>query len=306
MITIVGAGLAGSLLALDLADRGQDVRLIDQGLGPQTATALSYGLLPPGPAARAWQKLQRRHGPLGLRRRWLQLNRRGLPLPAWQVDPQRFGALVAAALKRAGVQRHTRLLQTPDDLTALRNQGPLVLACGAGCRDLAPQLDGRLRCSWAGILEFDDWRLAPARCRWPAVALLPERFSRLELEQRAAVLREETWIVDAGLVPCGRRLLAGQITLVRPGLEVGAPPDAAAMEQRLRQELAKHWPRLAQAQGHYRQAAVSFCSTGVPLAHCVEPGLWVLAGFSGAFSQLPEAAATMAGQITLADADKNG
>ncbi|MFZ9270531.1 MAG: FAD-dependent oxidoreductase [Prochlorococcaceae cyanobacterium] len=305
MITIVGAGLAGSLLALELADRGQDVTLIDQGLGPATATALSYGLLPPGPAARAWQQLQRRHGPLGLRRRWLQLSRRGLPLPAWQVEPQRFEALVAAALKQAGVKRQARLLQSPDDLTALRHQGPLVLACGAGCRDLAPQLDSRLRCSWAGILELDDWRLAPARCRWPAIALLPERFSRLELEQRAAALSQDEWIVDTGLVPCGTRLLAGQITLVRPALAAGTPPDAALMEQRLRQALAKRWPRLAHAQGHFRQTAVSFCTDGVPLAQCVEPGLWVLAGFSGAFSQLPEAAETMAAEISRAEADKS-
>ena len=298
MIHVVGSGLAGSLLALELAERGLAVTLIDQGQAT-TATALSYGLLQPN-AASAWRRLQRNHGPLGLRRRWLQLSQTALPLPAAQVDPQRFGPLVTAALQRAGVQRRSQRLQGPAELKGLQAQGPVVLACGSGCRALAPQLDPRLRCSWAGLLELTDPQQAPARCRWPGIALLPERFSRLDLEQRSPQLSEEAWTVDAGLVPCGSRLLAGQISLVRPALEAGEPPDAALMEQRLRQGLAQRWPQLATAAGHYRQAAVSFCSDGVPLATEVEPGLWVLAGFSGAFGQLPAAARSLAGQIAIA------
>ena len=208
---------------------------------------------------------------------------------------------MAAALQRAGVQRRSLWLQGPRELKDLQRQGPVVLACGAGCRQLAPQLDRRLRCSWAGVLEVADQRLAPTRCRWPGIALLPERFSRLELEQRAPELNQEDWIVDAGLVPCGSRLIAGQITLVRPQLDAGAPPDAALMEQRLRQELAQRWPRLARAPGRYHQAAVSFCSDGNPLSGAVEPGLWVLAGFSGAFGQLPDAAAVLAEQIAATE-----
>ena len=299
MIHVVGAGLAGSLLALELADRGCSVCLITSADTP-SATVLSYGLMPPQATA-AWQRLQRRHGPLGLQRRWLQLSRRGLPLPAAQVDPLRFAPLVTAAMERAGVQRRQLRLQGPEVLKALQRQGPVVLACGAGCRQLAPQLDRRLRCSWAGVLELTDGRLAPTACRWPGIALLPERFSRLELEQRAPQLSQEDWIVDAGLVPCGNRLIAGQITLVRPALDAGAPPDAALMEQRLRQELARRWPRLALAPGRYRQAAVSFCSDGTPLTGAVEPGLWVLAGFSGAFGQLPAAAVVLADQIAATE-----
>ena len=295
MIHVVGSGLAGSLVALELAGRGLAVTLIDQGQA-NTATALSYGLLQPNAAA-AWRQLQRNHGPLGLQRRWLQLSQTGLPLPAAQVDPQRFGPLVTAALQRAGVQRYSQRLQGPSELKGLQTQGPVVLACGSGCRPLAPHLDRRLRCSWAGILELTEPQLAPARCRWPGIALLPERFSRLDLERRSPQLREEAWTVDAGLVPCRSRLLAGQITLVRPALDAGEPPDAALMQQRLRQGLAQRWPQLATAAGHYRQAAVSFCSDGVPMATAVEPDLWVLAGFSGAFGQLPEAARNLADQI---------
>jgi hypothetical protein len=280
------------MLALELAALGRRVRLIDPGSGTN-ATALSYGLLPPQ-AGSPWQRLQRRHGDLGLRRRWLQRGPRGLPLPALQVDPRRFAAAATAALERWGVERQTRTLDQPQALAPLLARGPVVLACGAGCRRLAPQLDPRLRCSWAGILEL------PPTCRpaWPrGVARLPAGLARLQLEQQAAALPHERWIVDAGLVPCGERLLAGQITLVRPELEPGPPPEPSVMEQRLRAALALHWPLLAAAPGRYRQAAVSFCSDGAPLVGPAGDGLWVLAGFSGAFAQLPAAAAALAAQI---------
>ena len=298
MITVVGAGLAGSVLALELAQRGLRVSLIDPGIGATpnatpNATALSYGLLPP-PAAAGWRRLQRRHGDLGLSRRWLQLGPRGLPLPALQVDPRRFAAAAAAALQRCGVERLTRPLLQPEALAPLHERGPVVLACGAGCRNLAPGLDRRLRCSWAGILELPPGS-SPV---WPqGIARLPARFARQQLEQEAAALQQERWIVDAGLVPCGDRLLAGQITLVRPQLEPGPAPDPAVMEERLRTALAPRWPQLASAPGHYQQAAVSFCSDGAPLVGPAGDGLWVLAGFSGAFAQLPAAAAALAVQL---------
>jgi len=292
LITVVGAGLAGSVLALELAQHKLAVRLIDDG-NTATATALSYGLLPPTSAAE-WRRLQRRHGDLGLRRRWLQLGGRGLPLQALQVDPRRFAAAAAAALQRCGVERLTLELHQPETLAPLHQQGPVVLACGAGCRRLAPRLDRRLRCSWAGILELHP----SCRPAWPrGIARLPAQFARQQLEQKAGELQEERWIVDAGLVPCGDRLLAGQITLVRPDLEPGPPPEPAVMEQRLRAALARRWPQLATAPGRYRQAAVSFCSDGAPLVGPAGQGLWVLAGFSGAFGQLPAAAAALAVQL---------
>ncbi|WP_443082017.1 FAD-dependent oxidoreductase, partial [Synechococcus sp. BA-132 BA5] len=40
-LTIVGGGLAGSLLALELVERGLPVTLVDAG--EDSATALSYG-----------------------------------------------------------------------------------------------------------------------------------------------------------------------------------------------------------------------------------------------------------------------
>lgn len=73
---MIGAGLAGSLLALALAERGAVVELLDPGQGC-SATGLSYGGVPwwagaPGPmdqlmasAPAAWSHLEQRHGPLG-------------------------------------------------------------------------------------------------------------------------------------------------------------------------------------------------------------------------------------------------
>jgi len=299
LIQVVGAGLAGSLLALELSAQGCSVELIGPD-GGDTATGLSYGLLPPT-AAGAWRRLERRHGRLGLRRRWLQLRPRGLPLQAWQVDPQRFGPLVAAALQRAGVHRTQQTLTGPKDLQALQRQGPVVLCCGASCRTLAPQLEPRMRCSWAGVLELRDPAHVPRRCRWGGVALLPERFSRLELERRSPALSQEAWIVDAGLVPTEAGVIAGQISLIRPQLEAGDAPDPAVMEDHLRQELARRWPQLVGAAGRYRQAPVSFCSDGIPLNEAVQPGLWVLAGFSGAFGQVPDAARQLAAQIAATE-----
>lgn len=291
MITVIGGGLAGSLVALELAALGNGVSLIESTEADH-ATALSYGLIPPGGGG-PWRSLRRRHGIEGLQRRWLQLGPRGWPLPGLQVDPQRFARSMRDALQRLGVLRGVQRFDQPAQLEPLRAQGPVVLACGSGCRALAPQLSDRLRNSWAGILELSPDAMPPPR--W--LARLPARFERLALERRSPPPAQETWIVDAGLVPCGTRLLAGQITLVRPGLEAGPAPGPAAMERRLREGLCRRWPRLAQMAGRYRQAPVSFCRDGVPLAEACGPNLWVLAGFSGAFAELPAAAAGLAAEI---------
>ncbi|MGB5239117.1 MAG: FAD-binding oxidoreductase, partial [Prochlorococcaceae cyanobacterium] len=73
---VIGAGLAGSLVALALAERGAAVELVDPDHGC-SATGLSYGGVPwwagaPGPldalmatAPAVWRQLEQRHGPLG-------------------------------------------------------------------------------------------------------------------------------------------------------------------------------------------------------------------------------------------------
>jgi glycine/D-amino acid oxidase-like deaminating enzyme len=98
-------------------------------------------------------------------------------------------------------------------------------------------------------------------------------------------------------LPWGDRWLAGQISLVRPGLEVGDPPDAVLQERRLREALAPLLPPLAHWPGRLQQVAVSFCSDGQPLVGPVPgapPGLWGFTGFSAAFTAVPKLAQALA------------
>ena len=302
-------------------------------LGPTTplapATSWSYaGVL--GADLDAWGQLQERHGDLGLRRRrlhrhgqaWLDLSRLmpGARQAFGQLDLIRFCQALPLALDRLGVrQLQAQVAHPPRRLGGLwqlellgQGDGPLsvqvgqvVLAAGAGCRALWPGLGEGLRSSWAGILHLEAW---PDPNRYPSRWLrrargggvvLPQAMVRPALEQRAGSLAQEEWVVDPGLACLGDGLLVGQISLVRPGLELGAPPDRAVMESRLRQALGDFDPVLAELPARYRQVPVSFCLDGRPLAGPVAgaPGLWALAGFRGAFGEVPRASQALADQI---------
>lgn len=323
-VLIVGGGVAGGLLALALRDLGASVTVVDAPVtaGLCSASALSYGALPGWPlaptalarlaagASRHWRRLQGRYGALGWRSCRLRVHGGGAvlgPLSAWwplpfsQVDTAVLAARLPLVLAAAGVTvqpvsavRLERLDPHSDAGWRLhlsegtRLQAPqLVLAAGAHCRQLWPTLPQRLRSSWAAALELASYPALPGR----AAAWLPVRFGRVELEGRAAGLRQPEWLVDGGLVPRGAGALLGQHTLVRPGLELGAPPPPAEVEQQLRQGLAvQPWGvPLAPLPGLLRQAAVAFCSEGVPLVGPLAeaPGLWVFTGFSAGFSQVP-------------------
>ena len=319
-VAVIGGGLAGELVALALAERGLSVVLVSAAslglpntLGP--ATSWSYaGVL--GPDLQAWGELHERHGDLGLRRR--RLHRHGQVFG--QVDLIRFCQALPLALDRLGVrQLQAQVAQPPrrlDGLWQLELQGQadgppslqvgqVVLAAGAGCRALWPGLSQSLRSSWAGILHLEAW---PDPKRYPSRWLrrargggvvLPQAMARPSLEQRAGALVQEEWVVDPGLACLGEGLLVGQISLVRPGLELGNPPDLAVMESRLRQALGHFDPVLAELPARYRQVPVSFCLDGKALAGPVAgaPGLWALAGFRGAFGEVPRAVQALADQI---------
>lgn len=327
-VVVVGGGLAGGLLALELARRGLQVLLVDPG--EPAATALSYGLMTL-PAAVPWLRLQLRHGSLGLRWQWARLasvpaayprtawlNR--LPLPVAQVEAPPFLAALAAALPKAGVRRLQGRVSGPPQ----RRQGlwhlpvhgvagaadrdpvgePLllrapqvVLAAGSGCRALWPDLDARLGTSWAGVLDLAE--PPPSPVCWPAQCVLSRRFSRLDLERRARQLTQPDWVVDAGVVSSGSRWLAGQISLVRPPAEPDLPPGPEAMERWLRKGLAALHADLATARGVYRQVPVAFCTDGAPLVGAVSgvPGLWVFTGFTAAFTQVPLQAPVLAAAV---------
>lgn len=308
-VAVIGAGLAGGLLALALARRGGDVALLDAGAG-RRATACSYGVLQPG-AAWAWRRLQRHHGDLGLRglpvrlhggpgwRSWRP------PLPLCRVDGAVLAQALPAALARVGVLPGGGSVLEPPQRSAghwqlsLPGRAPLqakqvVLAAGAGCRPLWPALPPALQTSWAGVLELAS---LPPLARLPrGGALLPAVFQRPALERTVAQREVEAWVVDPGLVPSGAGWLAGQISLVCCGRQ---EPDPQLMEHRLRQGLGTLDPALVDWPGRYRQVPVSFCWDGQPLAGPVSgaTGLWVCAGFSGGFSQMPVAVERLAAAV---------
>jgi glycine/D-amino acid oxidase-like deaminating enzyme len=236
-------------------------------------------------------------------------------LPLARVDPVVLTQALVPALQQAGVIRHCGRVPAPPQRHGNRWQftlvssageeerleaGQLVLAAGAFCRQLWPSLPDSLRVSWAGVLQLDQ---LPEGLRLPpGGALLPYRMQRLELEGRSPQLTAEAWVVDGGLVPWGRGWLAGQISLLRPGLLVGPLPDPQVMESRLRQALATLAPALRSWPGRYCQVPVAFCSDGVPLSGSVpgQPGLWVCSGFSGAFSAVPSAVEVLADRLAEA------
>jgi len=334
-VVIVGGGLAGSLLALALRDQGTAVTLIDppveSGAVSGSASEISYGALPgwplaPTPLARlaahghpGWRQLQQRHGALGWRPQRLQLHGERAVLsvvsgwlPFSQVDTAVLMARLPVLLAAAGVQlRATRvqsLAPAPagegwdlslDDGATFRALC-VVLAAGAGCRTLWPALPERLRSSWAAVLELPAFPAALGR----AVAWLPQRFTRVELERRAATLGQEQWVVDPGLVPRGSGALLGQLSLIRPGCALEQPPLPAHSEDQLRSGLASDpWGTAwARQPGRLRQAPVAFCSGGAPLVGPVPQvrGLWVFSGFSAGFAQVPVLAPLFAQRLAAA------
>lgn len=123
---VIGAGLAGSLVALALAERGAAVELLDPGQGC-SATGLSYGGVPwwaggPGPidqlmasAPAAWRYLEQRHGPLGwspcsLRLHWSEAEAAACASPLLD---QTLARVEALARRHLGAHQVERLEATP-------------------------------------------------------------------------------------------------------------------------------------------------------------------------------------------------
>lgn len=211
-ITVIGDGLAGTVLALCLAERGGRVRLI--GAGRQTATALSYGALPRGGPSRAWRRLERLHGSLGWRPSGLVVHdarpglpralaglTQSLPLPLARVDAAVWAARRHQALAAAGVEQLTgqvrRLEARPGGGWRLHwRHEPAPGSPPASAPPAAAASP-----SGASLLDADRVVLAAGaatRALWPA---LPGRLRH----SWAGVLRLDTLPPDAPWLEAARR-----------------------------------------------------------------------------------------------------
>lgn len=207
---VIGAGLAGSLTALALAERGAGVELLDPGQG-YSATGLSYGGVPwwagpPGPldslmatAPEAWRQLEQRHGPLGwspcsLRLHWSEAEAAGADEQAFRDCASASSGSSSLDQSLAQVEALARRHLGPDQVERLEaspaSGGLRVLRLGYGRIDsrllslaLPLALDragvrrrrGRCGPLRAGALPAQQVVLAAgAGCRvlWPA---LPDR-----------------------------------------------------------------------------------------------------------------------------------
>lgn len=303
-ITVIGDGLAGTVLALSLAGRGAAVRLL--GSGDATATGLSYGAVLPGRPSWAWRRLERLHGALGRHPSGLVFHdersglpqclaalSRWLPLPLSRIDTPTWMAARQRALAAAGVAQLSRkvdglspdpdggwrlqLASSPErpsaEMPSALGAPMVVLAAGAGCRLLWPGLPPSFRHNWAGVLLIpagapaNPWLDQARRGR----VVQPRHWRRPALESSSATNREPAWIVDASLAPWGDGVVVGQISWIPPagpaaGAEPGlVPPDPQWMEERLRDGLGRLDPSLGALPGAYRQVPVSYCCDGQPL-----------------------------------------
>lgn len=204
-VVVIGAGLAGGLLALELAGLGLPVIVVD-GAGP-AATPLSYGGIPwwagpPGPldswmaaAPSRWRRLEARHGPLGLRSCDLVLH--------WP-----------AAADAAARQRQDGVLQQVEGLARrhlgadqLQHGPPLAGAAGPAAA-AASGPGGTLRLSYARV---DPGLLAaalPGALRAAGVRLLREQVAAIEPTRAGWNLR-----MGAGVGGSGAALPARQVVL---------------------------------------------------------------------------------------------
>ncbi|WP_255087397.1 MULTISPECIES: FAD-dependent oxidoreductase [unclassified Synechococcus] len=253
---VIGGGLAGSLLALALAERGARVRLLDPAPAQETlasssavavarASALSYGGVPwwAGPpddlgalmatAPACWQRLEARHGPLGWRPCGLRLRWEGGESPA-EI------ASIEAAL--AGVQalagRHLPAAAVLEPSSRVPRSGSLRLPygrvdgrCLAAALPLALERAGveRQRAHagplLAGPLPADQVVLAAgASCR----SLLPALPERLRVSW-AGLLAVEDAAACSPLLPAE---LAGGDEIVMPllGQRQGLEARAAQLQ----------------------------------------------------------------------------
>ena len=189
-LLLVGGGLCGALLALELAERGAQVELAGPPLGAG-ASGCSYGGVPwwagandpfghlQAKAPAHWRALEQRHGPMGLQQ-----------LPLWlhwqkQDDPAAVQA-AAAFLEQLPQQPRVERLTAAELLSA------------------EPLLAGG---NWAGALQLPYLRLDPRGLQRG----LDAAFERLGVQRSGAIspevfaqrLKQQTVVLCAGAATVG-------------------------------------------------------------------------------------------------------
>lgn len=155
---------------------------------------------------------------------WQRLPLLPAPLPFSRVDTSILMAALPRLLRAAGCawleQRVHRLEAIGDSRWYLQLEDGsgletdrLLLAAGAGCRQLWPSLPPQLRSSWAGVLVQNRLQ---GRCRWLTTLrrgwlVFPTHLQRIDLERAATPPPGPRWCVDVSLAPWGSGALLGQI-----------------------------------------------------------------------------------------------
>lgn len=323
----------GSVQGISAARRWRRLEARHGRLGWHRSAVVLHGLGSPPPSPGAWNRANNAARPSaqterGLRSALLAQPWLPAPLPFSRVDSSTLATALPQVLSAAGIrqieQRVRELMPLPGGRWQLQledgdllSADRLLLAAGAGCRALWPSLPPRLRSSWAGVLVQSR---IEGRCPWLAALrrgwmVFPAQLQRPALERASDPSSEPRWCVDVSMAPWGRGALYGQISWLgaaapavgEPSALRGEPaavgdsaPDPDLQERRLRLALGQLHPALADLEARFRQIPVSYSSNGAPVAEEVAPGLWVLAGCSNAFSQLPALAEQLAERLLAA------